>query len=156
MKLKQHSEIIITKDSEGNEKENIIDITLFLGRNAWNLALRLGKLILPLFKILGGQEIGDKPLEIMKIKLTPQILDDLIDSLIVSLDESKMLTLVLDLLKNTEINNLQVSRPEIFDQVFQGDLSLLLKVLKIVIVENFTPFFKENHGFLNQIMKIQK
>lgn len=143
-----------TFDEQGNEVEKQISIvcTLFLGRNLLNLTSRLIKILVPYLRIISGLEFKELTSlkDIKDINLTPEAVDSLINNLLQSFDENKIQTLILDLVKNTEVDNVSLSRPELFDIVFQGDLKLLFYVLKFIITENFTPFFK---GKLSQAME---
>jgi len=147
------------KSKEGEDISINIDSTLFLGRESLSIALQLGRMIAPFFKALGGisskfdtkiVKVSDsEPLdkeklrdEILKnLELSPDFFKTIVDQLIASMDEKRFLDLIFRLLKGTRVNNQEVSKPEIFDLVFQANIGVLWQVLQFVLESNFASFF---------------
>jgi hypothetical protein len=152
---------IIIKSKDGEDISINIDSTLFLGRESIAIALQLGKIIAPFFKALGGisskfdpatikiSENVDEEVNKTKVReailknleLTPDFFKTIVDQLISSMDEKRVMDLIFRLLKGTRINNQEVGKPEIFDVIFQANIGLLLKVLQFILEENFSSFF---------------
>ena len=144
---------------EGVEEPIIVESTLFLGRESISLALQLGRMIAPFFKALGGisnkldlsalnPSSDTEPKEKMsreellkKMELSPDFFKIIVDQIILTMDEKKVLDLILRLLKGTRVNNQEISKGEIFDVVFQANLGLLMQVLQFILESNFSSFF---------------
>jgi len=132
-----------------------IESTLFLGREGISLALQIGKLIAPFFRALGflssKNDYLDEKDSASKIELSPDFFKTIVEQLITAMDDKKILELIFRLLRGTRINGQEVSKPEIFDIVFQANLSLLYKVLEFIIVKNFSGFF--DSGSVSNLLK---
>lgn len=136
-------ETALEVDGQTYEIKNV----LFLGRKSLSLAVRLSKKILPLMKTIGGlSEVNDfskmEKVDIKKIKLPSNFFDKVSECLLEAADEKEICDLMFDLMSNTEINGAPLNKPGAFDLVFQGNLPLMFQVLKTVIIDNFSPFFK--------------
>lgn len=62
-------------------------------------------------------------------------------ALVDNLEETKILSLILNLVTFTRVDGQEISREEIFDTVFAGDYGLLFAILKFILEVNFKSFF---------------
>lgn len=136
----EFKEVVIVE----NDVEYNVKITYFMGSRALALAARIGRKILPVFKSLGHLDnlkfVGGK-LDFTQLVIGKDFFGVAVDALLTSIDEKDVLSIVLDMAKNTEINGIPLNRPELFDITFQGKPGLMLQVIKLIFVENFSPFF---------------
>lgn len=134
---------------EGIENPIIIESSLFLGRESLSIALSLGKLVVPFVKCISGIEkstgilpVGTEDDPFKNLTITPEFFKSMAEQLISTMDEKKVTDLIFRIVKGTRVNNQEISKPEVFDVVFQGGLGLLLEVLKFILESNFSSFFK--------------
>lgn len=122
-----------------------VNCTLFLGRSGLALAVKLVKLILPMMSKLKikPSDVADKKLAVKDFSFSPELLSDILNELARMLDDNKVMDLIIELTKNVEVNGMSCGRQESFDIIFQGNLTLLFEVVRLVIVENFAPFLKQ-------------
>lgn len=147
---------------EGLDNPILIENTLFLGRETLQIALTLGKLIAPFVKCMAGIEkavgLDKKEIEGEKdpfkdLKVSPEFFKLMAEQLISTMDEKKVLDLVSRLVKGTRVNNQEIAKQEVFDIVFQGDIGLLLEVLRHILESNFSSFFRVG-GLGNIVQRI--
>lgn len=149
-----YKEVVVTD----GEQEHTIKITYFTGTRALALVARVLKKILPIFKALGhldGLKFTNNKLDLSALSIGKDFFPQAIDALLVSMDEKEVVTLILDIMKNTELDGMALNRQEVFDLVFQGKPNLMMQVIKEVFIENFAPFLpkmslSENSGNLTK------
>jgi len=145
-----------------NKKYNVSTI-LLMGKKTVTLSARLMKKATPFLRLIknvtnssGGSIFAGGKVDFSKINLPDSFIDDLVDILLTGLDEKDMLSLILDLVKTTTVNENNLQNESVFDLVFQGNLMLLFQVVKFVIVENFGSFFKTgNFGIVANLNTVQ-
>jgi hypothetical protein len=140
-------ETTITYDDSytGESSEITIKTTLHLGRKAISLMIRLLKLLVPYAKLISAEGFDLSTIQkgdFSKLKITESMMNKLIEALLTTLDEQNVIELILEILKQTDVDNVSIVNASAFDIVFQGRIDLLFEVLKFVIIENFTPFFR--------------
>jgi len=138
---------VSTTFTDRNNSEITVESNLFLAREAIGLATQLGKMVLPFGKAFAGIQkkagLTDGNIEdvLKNTEITPDFFKIIVDQLISSIDEKRINDLIFRLLKGTRVNGQEISKPEIYDIVFQGNLSLLVKVLQFIITSNYADFF---------------
>lgn len=156
---------------QGVDSPILIESTLFLGRESISLALQLGRMIAPFFKALGGisskldlsalnPSSESEPKEklsrddlLKKMELSPDFFKIIVEQIIITMEEKRVMDLIMRLLKGTRINNQEISRVEIFDVVFQANLGLLFQTLQFVLEANFASFFGSS-GIVDLLIKL--
>jgi hypothetical protein len=133
MAIKNYS--VVLNDSEG--KEVPIEISTFPGRLGTKLASKLLRIASSFVKALpsdSSDSLLDKAVNF----------EALSKALVENLEESKVLSIIQELLTYTRVAGQEVAKGEIFDLVFSGEYGLLMGVLKFVLEKNFKSFFSES------------
>jgi hypothetical protein len=74
--------------------------------------------------------------------LTPDFWKVITEQIVFTLDDKRMTELIFRLVKGTRINGQEVSKPELFDVTFQGNLGFLFNVIKFILENNFSSFIR--------------
>lgn len=142
MELKREETKIIVNDTE----HDIVTV-LFMGRKTARMSARLLKLLLPILKELGidvsdSKQINELKSKVSKMELPKDFISNAVDYICSKLDEAFVESLILDLCHQTTVDGNSLSKPEVFDIVFQGNLKLMGLVLVHVIKANYSGFLE--------------
>jgi len=127
--------MIETKEETINGKTYIT--TQFMATQGLKLQIRLGKVIGPAI----GQLVGDNE----------NAMGNFLTIIFEKMDEEETLKLIKDLMRNTKVNNQDLTK--VFDEVFAGQYMDLFDVIAFIIRVNYGSFFALG-GFGSLLTKI--
>ena len=121
--------------------------TSFGGRDGVRIGRKLLAVVLPLLEgldlssMMPTKSEGSEPAQtadLLKLKIDPKLILKMVGQIIV--DES-LDSLLLELVSTTFVDNRDLSNVSNFDDVFADNLGLLFKIVKHVVVSNFSSIF---------------